>query len=122
MIDYRKVKGEFSLAGKIAVVTGGAGGIGEATAQMYARRGAKVALFDMKDNVEEIAAAMAKEFNTDVIGLHCDITDFDSIDKAVTAVLDRFGEINVLANCAGVVDLDNAEDIDFKLVEKTDEH
>lgn len=118
MIDYRKVHGDFSLAGKVAVVTGGSGGIGEATAQMYAKRGAKIALFDTKDIVADTAAAIEKAYGVEAMGVICDITDFDSIDHAVAAVLDKFGEIHILANCAGVVDLDNAEDIDFKFVEK----
>ena len=46
MIDYKKVTGTFDLTGKGAIVVGGAGGIGEATAEMYARKGAKVAIVD----------------------------------------------------------------------------
>ena len=46
MIQYEKVNGNFDLTGKAAIVVGGAGGIGEATAQMYARKGARVAIVD----------------------------------------------------------------------------
>ena len=46
MIRYEKVNGDFNLSGKSAIVVGGAGGIGEATAKMYARKGANVAIVE----------------------------------------------------------------------------
>lgn len=117
MINYTKVTGAFSLTGKVAIVTGGAGGIGEATAQMYAGKGAKVVILDMKDTVEEVADQIAKDYGTETMGMKCDITSMEDVERVVAAVVDRFGEINILANIAGCVDLDNAEDIDFKYIE-----
>ena len=61
MIQYEKVNGNFDLTGKAAIVVGGAGGIGEATAQMYARKGARVAIVDCKDNCPEIDLNAPKE-------------------------------------------------------------
>lgn len=58
MIQYERVRGDFDLTGKAAIVVGGAGGIGEATAQMYARKGAKVAIVDCKDNCREVAKSL----------------------------------------------------------------
>lgn len=117
MIQYEKATGEFKLEGKTAIVTGGAGGIGEATARMYAAKGVNLVLVDIKDTVSEVASAIAKEYNTRAIGIQCDLTREDEINRVVTAAVDTFGEINILANVAGRVDLDNAEDIDFALVE-----
>lgn len=117
MIQYKQVDGSFSLVGKVAFVTGGAGGIGEATARMYANKGAKLVLLDIKDNVGEVATQIAKDYNTEALGLKCNITRFDEIDAVLKAALDKFGEIHILANVAGCVDLENAEDIDFALVE-----
>ena len=57
MIQYQKVAGDFDLTGKRAIVVGGAGGIGEATARMYAKKGAKVAIADMKDTCDAVAAS-----------------------------------------------------------------
>lgn len=117
-IKYNKVTGDLSLKGKVAIVTGGAGGIGEATARMYAYKGADVCIIDMKDTVEEVAAVIANDYGVKTIGLKCNITDIDDINRVVDTVIEKFGEITILANIAGCVDLDNAEDIDFKLVEK----
>lgn len=117
MINYEKVTGEFRLDGKVAIVTGGAGGIGEATAQMYASKGAKLVLVDIKDSVEAVAANIAKDYQIKAIGIQCDLTRQDEVDRVVETAVETFGEINVLANVAGRVDLDNAEDIDFALVE-----
>lgn len=117
MIQYEKATGEFKLAGKVAVVTGGAGGIGEATARMYASKGAKIVLADIKNTVEDVAAKIAKEYSIEIIGVQCDLTRQEDVDRLVKKTLSVFGEINILANVAGRVDLDNAEDIDFKLVE-----
>ena len=62
MIQYEKVNGDFDLTGQAAIVVGGAGGIGESTARMYAKKGAKVAIVDCKDNCPEVAEAIAKEY------------------------------------------------------------
>lgn len=118
MIPYEKVCGEFDLSGKVAIVTGGAGGIGEATARMYAGKGAKLILVDIKPNTDEVAQAIAKEYGTEAIGITCDLTKQDDVNAVVEQAVARFGEIHILANIAGCVDLDNAEDIDFSLVEK----
>ena len=117
MIPYKPVDCGFDLTGKVAIVTGGAGGIGEATARMYAKKGAKVAIVDCKKTVGEVAAAIQKEYGTEAIGLLCNITNMEEVQETVNAVVERFGEVTILANVAGCVDLDNAEDIDFQLVE-----
>jgi len=117
MIKYEKVTGDLKLDGKVAIVTGGAGGIGEATAKMYAYKGAKIAIVDMKDNVEDIAMQIATEYGTEAIGIKGNLIKQEDVENIVEQILEKFGEINILANIAGCVDLDNAEDIDIKLVE-----
>lgn len=117
MIQYKTVTGEFNLAGKTAVVTGGAGAIGGETAKMYARKGANLVLVDVKDDVPETAAQLEKEFGVRAIGVRADLTKPEDVDHVISKALETFGEINILANIAGRVDLDNAEDIDVKLVE-----
>ncbi|MDO4345070.1 MAG: SDR family oxidoreductase [Eubacteriales bacterium] len=118
MIEYRKVKGDFDLQGKVAVVIGGAGGIGEATARMYAGKGAKVVIADCKDTCPEVAEAIAKDFGTETYGKKCDVTSQESVDGLVKAVVDKFGEINVLACMPGFVDLYRATDIEISNIEK----
>lgn len=67
MIPYKPVDCSFDLTGKVAIVTGGAGGIGEATARMYAKKGAKVCIVDCKDTVDDVAAAIRDEFGVETI-------------------------------------------------------
>ena len=118
MIQYEKVTGDFRLDGKVAIVVGGAGGIGEATARMYADKGAKVVIADCKDTVEEVAASIAADYGTETLGIVCDVTSAESVKNCVEKTVERFGEINVLANMPGFVELENAEDISIDIVEK----
>lgn len=117
-IPYKKVDCSFDLTGRVAIVVGGAGGIGEATAQMYAKKGAKVAIVDCKDTVDEVATRIAKTYNTETIGIHCDVTSMDSVKATVAKVVERFGEINILANMPGFVELESAKDISMSNIEK----
>ena len=118
MINYEKVNGDFSLAGQSAIVVGGAGGIGEATARMYANKGANVAIVDQKDTCQEIADAIAAEYGVKTIGVQCDVTSQESVDNMLKAVVEAFGEVNVLAAMPGFVDLYRATDIDIATIEK----
>lgn len=118
MIQYEKVNGDFDLSGKAAIVVGGAGGIGEATAKMYAKKGAKVAIVDCKDNCQEVADALGREFGVQTVGIKCDVTSQDSVDAMIKGVLEAFGEVNILAAMPGFVDLYRAEEIAISSVEK----
>lgn len=117
-ISYTPVAGDFCLKGKAAIVVGGAGGIGEATARMYAKKGAKVAIVDCKDTCPEVAAAIAKDYGAETIGVKCDVTSGESVDAMMKAVLEAFGGVDVLAAMPGFVDLYRAAEIDIGIVEK----
>lgn len=98
----------FDLAGKVAVITGGGAGIGNEIAHAYLTKGVKVALLDRADNIADIA----KDLGADkAIGIQLDVTSKDQITKAVKAVVDHYGRIDILVNCAGVALLDAAENI-----------
>ena len=118
MINYQKVTGDFDLGGKVAIVVGGAGGIGEATARMYAKKGAKIAIADMKDTVEEVAGAIAEEYGVETMGVFCDVTSQESVDSMVNAVVERLGGVDVLAAMPGYVHLTPAKDIEISTIEK----
>ena len=118
MIPYKKVTGSFDLTGKNAIVVGGAGGIGEATARMYAGKGAGVAIVDCKDTCPEVAAAIAAEFGVKTISVKCDVTSQSSVEEMMKTVLDAFGEVHILAAMPGFVDLYRAAEIDIACVEK----
>lgn len=90
MAEQTETKGEF--AGLVAAVTGGASGIGLATAQELARRGAEVAALDLR--TEGLPAGLT--------AFPCDVTDTASVRAALDAVRDRFGRLDVLVNNAGI--------------------
>ncbi|AKG73497.1 SDR family oxidoreductase [Salinicoccus halodurans] len=115
-MEFKGFDKNFNITNRVAVVTGGASGIGKAVAELYIEKGAKVAIFDMKENVNEIAKEIDKE---NAVGIHCDITDNSSIDNAVEAVNDKFGRIDILVNCAGIALLDDAENISDDYWNKT---
>ncbi len=89
-------------SGKVVVVTGGAGGLGQALCRRFAAAGAKVAAVDRNEEaVRAFAAALEAEGFT-AIGLACDVTDFASCTAAVEEVVGRFGGVDVLINNAGI--------------------
>ena len=106
----------FSIEDKVAIITGGASGIGYAVAQLFLEKGASVALLDLKDDVSEIATAL---HTSKAIGLSCNVTDNQSMEEAIHHVQSHFGKIDILVNCAGVVFLDDAENISDTYWQKT---
>jgi 2-hydroxycyclohexanecarboxyl-CoA dehydrogenase len=89
------------LAGKVAVVTGGGGGIGGATCRRFAREGAKVAVCDRDlASAQAVAQAIVAD-GGEALALACDITDRAAVDAAVAEVLARFAAIDILVNNAG---------------------
>ena len=88
------------LRGKVAVVTGGAGGIGRAIGEAMLAEGMKVVLADI---VEEQLSATVKELGSaDVIGVRTDVTSLDSLCATRDAALSRFGAVHVICNNAAV--------------------
>ena len=98
----------FSLAGRVAIVTGGASGIGAAIGAAFAQKGARVAILDVN---AESAGAGAAVLGSGHIGIACDVTDADSVRAAVSDVHERMGRIDIVVNSAGIAVLDPAEDL-----------
>lgn len=111
MLKYYGSDINFSLEGKVAIITGGAAGIGKATADFFVAKGVKVVLADMNPRVNEIAKSLSK----DSIGLSGDITDDVYRKQVVDKAAQHFGTVDILVNCAGIVALDNAESISDKM-------
>ena len=88
------------IGGSVFLVTGGASGLGGATARMMAGAGGKVVIADLK---EKEGNALATELGAAARFVRTDVTDEASAKAAVTAALDAFGAVHVLVNCAGVV-------------------
>lgn len=92
------------LGGTVAVVTGGASGIGRATALELARRGARaVALADVHDDRLGDTARALEELGASALPVHCDVSSDTDVDNLRTQVLDAFGRVDVVMNNAGVV-------------------
>lgn len=89
------------LAGKIAIVTGAARGIGAAIAATFVAEGAKVAILDLGQQAH-LGSALAKTLGAAAIFLACDVTVAAQCNAAVTATTKHFGDVNVLVNNAGV--------------------
>lgn len=106
----------FNLTDKVAIVTGGASGIGKAISELYLEKGAQVAIFDLMEDVKSVAKQMNAE---NAIGVQCDVTDNESMGHAIQIVKEHFGKIDILVNCAGIVLLDDAENISDAYWQKT---
>lgn len=89
------------LAGKVAMVTGAAAGIGRATAQAFAREGARVGLVDIDATAGQSAAEALAQAGLEAFFVRADVTRDDEVHAAVAAIRDRFGRLDVLFNCAG---------------------
>jgi NAD(P)-dependent dehydrogenase (short-subunit alcohol dehydrogenase family) len=98
----------FGLDGKVAVITGGASGIGAAIAEAYALKGARVAVLDLALPPDDERLAKLGAQST---AIKCDVTDETSVSEAIAQVQERYGSIDVLVNSAGVVLLAPAEDL-----------
>jgi 3-oxoacyl-[acyl-carrier protein] reductase len=89
------------LKGKIALITGGAAGIGLATAQRFAKEGAKLILWDVSDKLDDVASQLKKD-GCEVITKKVNVTNETDVQKAVTEAKQHFGRIDILINNAGI--------------------
>jgi NAD(P)-dependent dehydrogenase (short-subunit alcohol dehydrogenase family) len=100
------------LLEKVALITGGSRGIGQAVALAFAREGAHVAIVGVNDHhalaqVEHEVAAIGK----DVLALRADVSQKTEVDRLVQQVLDRWGRIDILVNNAGIIHPSKLEEI-----------
>lgn len=84
---------------KVAVITGGASGLGEATARRLSGMGAKIAIFDVQ---EDKGQALAEELGASVIFHKTDVTDEASVEAGIAATMEAFGAIHICCNYAGI--------------------
>ena len=106
---------DYSLAGKVAVVTGGASGIGSAIVDAFAAKGATVVVLD-----RAMQAAQRKvSQGSAAAAIDCDVTLEQSVADAITAVSEQFGRIDILVNSAGIAVTDAAEDLTIDSWDRT---
>ena len=90
------------VAGKVALISGGAGGIGAATAKLLAKEGAAVVIGDLLEDEGRAAEAMIAESGGKALFVHLDVTSEESWRNAVQAAVASFGKLDILVNNAGV--------------------
>lgn len=96
------------LEGKVALVTGGARGIGRAICEAYIRDGAKVAVADrMEQDAEETAAALGEN----AMAVTMDVTDLNAITEGVKAVEAKWGGVDILVNNAGIFNMASIDQV-----------
>lgn len=107
------------LAGKVALITGSASGLGQVAAQLFAREGAHVVVADVIDGAEAVAAITAAGGTASYV--NCDVTNEASVVAAVAHAVDTYGSLDVMFNNAGVMlsDDDNPVTTPLETYERT---
>ncbi len=94
--------GEGAFTGKVAFVTGGANGIGRASALAFAREGASVAVADLSEKANEETARMIRDLGAHALAIRCNVTRNEDVRRALNATIDTFGRLDFAFNNAGV--------------------
>ena len=92
------------LEGKVAIITGGAGGIGSATGQLFCEEGASILLVDRDEPaLNDVVAEIRKSLpSANIVSLVADVGEESTAAKIVAAAISAFGRIDVLVNNAGI--------------------
>lgn len=90
------------LANKVAVITGGANGIGWETAKRFLQEGAKVAVADYNIEISADKQASIKEYGESIAFFQVNVANRESVDQAVQSIVGKFGKIDILINNAGI--------------------
>lgn len=90
------------FAGKVVLITGGAGGIGRATAERFASEGARIVLVDIDGSDLDGAAAQVKSAGGEVLTIEADVSQSEDVERYVERAIQQFGVIDVLFNNAGI--------------------
>lgn len=99
--DTYTYAGQPLLEGRVAIVTGSARGMGEQTARLFARQGAKVCLWDVLPGVREVAESISEE-DGNARAFEVDTTLPAHVNQAVRAILNDYNRVDILVNCAGI--------------------
>lgn len=98
------------LEGKVALITGGASGIGECTAKLFSKHGAKVVIADVQDELGHSVVEAIGPTNSTYI--HCDVTNEDDVKNAVDKTVSIYGKLDIMFNNAGISDPNKPRIID----------
>ncbi|KAK6231891.1 hypothetical protein SCA6_001964 [Theobroma cacao] len=89
------------LEDKVAIITGGASGIGASTVHIFHENGAKVVIADIKDSLGQ---AIADKLGENVYYIHCDVSNEDDICNLIDTTVSKYGRLDIMYNNAGIMD------------------
>ena len=97
------------LDDKVAIITGGASGMGAEECRIFAREGAKVVIADVSEDLGRQVEAEIAESGGEAVFMHLDVTSEDAWDEAVKATVERYGKVDILVNNAGISSTHNPD-------------
>lgn len=100
-----------TLAGRVAVVTGGSRGIGLAISRKFLAADMRVAVLSKSENTSDVVARDLSLIQSKALGVQCDVTQSESLSQALAIVAEHFGAIDVLVNSAGILDRESIADM-----------
>jgi len=103
------------LKGKVAIVTGGSSGIGEAISKKFAKEGSRIIVVAREQSKIDNVVNIINENGGDAIGISADITDMIQVERVVNKVVLEYGQIDIFVNNAGIT-------ADFKIQNMTEKH
>src|ERR1700704_5641009 len=103
--------GRMELTGKVAVVTGGASGIGRGTVLALAKAGADIVIGDIHQGRMDDTVAEVSDLGRKAIAVQCDVTSDEDVDALARTVAEEFGRVDVVMNNAGVSLLGRPEQV-----------
>jgi 3-oxoacyl-[acyl-carrier protein] reductase len=90
------------LEGKVALITGGARGIGRAIALTFAREGADIVVADVNLEIAQKTASEIESLGRKALALEMDVTNYDLVEAGINKILDKMGKVDILVNNAGI--------------------
>lgn len=88
------------LEGKVAIITGGASGLGAATARLFSKHGAHIVIADIQD---DLGLSVTKDLESGSY-VHCDVTIEEDVENAVNTTVSKYGKLDIMVNNAGIID------------------